>query len=157
MGWFEKQIRQRKDLDQQLLEESFLRAAEAVLGEKTAVKISYVTQAIKAQKTIIDAVQNGDLEAFNPDNIKSYTQRNWFENHFATLDSSIPGELDDLQRELFGSYKDPECVISNYERFAAGGRKEYINNGNENTELVFSTRTVSAEKNIFESIFKSKA
>lgn len=41
MGWFEKQIRQRKDLDQQLLEESFLRAAEAVLGEKTAVKISY--------------------------------------------------------------------------------------------------------------------
>ena len=52
MGWFEKQIRQRKDLDQLLLEESFLRAAEAVLGEKTAVKISYVTQAIKAQKTI---------------------------------------------------------------------------------------------------------
>ena len=40
MGWFEKQIKQRKDLDQQLFEESFFRAAGVVLGQRTAEKIS---------------------------------------------------------------------------------------------------------------------
>ena len=32
MGWFEKQIKQRSDLDQQLFEESFLRVAGVDLG-----------------------------------------------------------------------------------------------------------------------------
>ena len=40
MGWFEKQIKQRSDLDQQLFEESFFRAAGVVLGERIATKIS---------------------------------------------------------------------------------------------------------------------
>ena len=40
MGWFEKQIKQRSDLDQQLFEESFFRVAGVVLGKKTATKIS---------------------------------------------------------------------------------------------------------------------
>ena len=40
MGWFEKQIKQRRDLDQQLFEESFFRAAGVVLGQRTAEKIS---------------------------------------------------------------------------------------------------------------------
>lgn len=40
MGWFEKQTQQRRELDQQLFEESFFRAAKVVLGERTAAKIS---------------------------------------------------------------------------------------------------------------------
>ncbi len=40
MGWFEKQIKQRRDLDQQLFEESFFRAAGVVLGQRTAERIS---------------------------------------------------------------------------------------------------------------------
>ena len=40
MGWFDKQIRQRSDLDQQLFEDSFLRAAGIVLGKRSAAKIS---------------------------------------------------------------------------------------------------------------------
>ena len=40
MGWFDKQIRQRSDLDQQLFEDSFLRAAGIVLGKRSATKIS---------------------------------------------------------------------------------------------------------------------
>ena len=40
MGWFEKQIKQRSDLDQQLFEESFFRVAGVVLGERTATKMS---------------------------------------------------------------------------------------------------------------------
>ena len=40
MGWFEKQIRQRVDMDQQMFEESFFRVAGVVLGERTATKIS---------------------------------------------------------------------------------------------------------------------
>ena len=39
MGWFEKQIEQRSDLDQQLFEESFFRAAGVVLGRRTATNI----------------------------------------------------------------------------------------------------------------------
>ena len=40
LGWFDKQIKQRSDLDQQLFEESFFRAAGAVLGKRTAAGIS---------------------------------------------------------------------------------------------------------------------
>ncbi|SEF78224.1 NHLM bacteriocin system ABC transporter, ATP-binding protein [Eubacterium ruminantium] len=40
MGWFEKQIKQRSDLDQQLFEESFFRAAEVVLGKRTTTRIT---------------------------------------------------------------------------------------------------------------------
>ena len=40
MGWFEKQIKQRSDMDQQAFEESFFRVAGVVLGQKTATKIS---------------------------------------------------------------------------------------------------------------------
>lgn len=40
MGWFEKQIKQRNDLDQQMLEDSFFRAASVVLGKRTASRIS---------------------------------------------------------------------------------------------------------------------
>ena len=40
MGWFEKQVKQRKELDQQIFEESFFKAAEAVLGERTVTRMS---------------------------------------------------------------------------------------------------------------------
>ncbi|MBQ5310512.1 MAG: ATP-binding cassette domain-containing protein [Oscillospiraceae bacterium] len=39
MGWFEKQIKQRNDLDQQLFEDSFFRAAGVILGDRNAAKI----------------------------------------------------------------------------------------------------------------------
>ena len=34
MGWFDEQIKQRKQSDDQLLEEAFVRIADAVLGTK---------------------------------------------------------------------------------------------------------------------------
>ena len=40
MGWFEKQIKQRNDLDQQMFEDSFFRAAGVVLGHRIAAKTS---------------------------------------------------------------------------------------------------------------------
>ena len=40
MGWFEKQVKQRKELDQLMFEESLLKSAEAVLGDRAASKIS---------------------------------------------------------------------------------------------------------------------
>ncbi|MBR1383838.1 MAG: NHLP bacteriocin export ABC transporter permease/ATPase subunit, partial [Ruminococcus sp.] len=40
MGWFEKQIKQRSDLYQEMFEESLFRVSSEVLGERTATKIS---------------------------------------------------------------------------------------------------------------------
>ena len=40
MGWFEKQVKQREDLDQQMFEEAFFRAAEVVLGKRVASEMS---------------------------------------------------------------------------------------------------------------------
>ena len=40
MGWFEKQVKQREELDQQLFEEAFFRAAEVVLGKRVASEMS---------------------------------------------------------------------------------------------------------------------
>ncbi len=39
MGWFENQIRDRRDADEQLLEDSLIRIAGVVLGEKSAERI----------------------------------------------------------------------------------------------------------------------
>ena len=39
MGWFENQIQDRRDADQQLLEDSFIRIAGVVMGEKSAERI----------------------------------------------------------------------------------------------------------------------
>ncbi len=40
MGWFEEQIKERRDRDQQIFEDSLFRAAGVVLGGKTAARIS---------------------------------------------------------------------------------------------------------------------
>ncbi len=40
MGWFEQQIQKRKELDQQLFEDSFIYAAQAVLGKRIASEMS---------------------------------------------------------------------------------------------------------------------
>ena len=40
MGWFENQIEERRAADQQILEESFVKIASVVLGQRTANKIS---------------------------------------------------------------------------------------------------------------------
>ena len=39
MGWFENQIQERRSADQQLLEDSFVKIAEVVLGKRTAEKL----------------------------------------------------------------------------------------------------------------------
>ena len=40
MGWFEKQIEERREADQQMLEDTFVRIAGVVLGERRAERIS---------------------------------------------------------------------------------------------------------------------
>ena len=40
MGWFEQQIKQRRNSDQQMFEDSILHAAGVVLGKRSATKIS---------------------------------------------------------------------------------------------------------------------
>ena len=40
MGWFENQIEERRAADQQILEESFVKIAGVVLGQRTANRIS---------------------------------------------------------------------------------------------------------------------
>ena len=40
MGWFENQIEERREADQLLLEDSFLKAAGVVLGSRGAERIS---------------------------------------------------------------------------------------------------------------------
>ena len=40
MGWFEDQINERQDADQQLLEDSFVKVAEIINGKKFAEQYS---------------------------------------------------------------------------------------------------------------------
>ena len=39
MGWFDNQIQERRSADRQLLEDSFVKIAGAVLGKRTAEKL----------------------------------------------------------------------------------------------------------------------
>ena len=50
MGWFDEQIKQRKQSDDQLLEESFVRIADAVLGTK--MSNAYASDEAKASGEI---------------------------------------------------------------------------------------------------------
>ena len=71
MGWFEKQIKQRSDLDQQLFEDSFFRAASVVLGKRTAAGIK--DELIIAKQAIDDILKYYHLKNTEiPDNIKMW-------------------------------------------------------------------------------------
>ncbi len=40
MGWFDEQIRQRKENDERILEESFIRIADSVTGKRLADRLN---------------------------------------------------------------------------------------------------------------------
>ncbi len=74
MGWFEKQIKERNDLDQQLFEESFFRAAKIVLGERAAAKIS--DENIITKQAIEDILKYYHLKPVEiPNTIEEYEEK----------------------------------------------------------------------------------
>lgn len=71
MGWFEEQIRQRSESDQELLEDSFLRVAGIVLGKHTATKIS--DDHIITKQAIDEILKHFHLKPVEiPDSIKTH-------------------------------------------------------------------------------------
>ena len=74
MGWFEKQIKQRSDLDQQMFEDSFFRVAGVVLGQKTASKIS--DDRIVTKQAIDDLLKYYHYKPVEiPKNIKTHEEQ----------------------------------------------------------------------------------
>lgn len=74
MGWFEKQIKQRSDYDQQMFEESFLRVAGVVLGKRIAEKIS--DEYIITKQAIDDVLKYYHFKPVDiPKNIKEHEEQ----------------------------------------------------------------------------------
>ena len=108
MGWFEKQIKQRSDLDQKLFEESFFHAASVVLGERTATKIS--DEHIITKQAIDDILKYYHFQPIEiPNSIK---------NHEEQLDYCLrPHGLMKRQIRLEGSWwKDAYGAILAYQK-----------------------------------------
>ena len=108
MGWFEKQIKQRSDLDQKLFEESFFHAASVVLGERTATKIS--DEHIITRQAIDDILKYYHFQPIEiPNSIK---------NHEEQLDYCLrPHGLMKRQIRLEGSWwKDAYGAILAYQK-----------------------------------------
>ena len=71
MGWFDKQIKQRNDHDQQLFEESLLRAAGIVHGKRTATQIN--DEHIVARQAIDDILKYYHFKPVEfPKNLKTH-------------------------------------------------------------------------------------
>jgi NHLM bacteriocin system ABC transporter ATP-binding protein len=108
LGWFEKQIKQRSDLDQKLFEESFFHAASVVLGERTATKIS--DEHIITRQAIDDILKYYHFQPIEiPNSIK---------NHEEQLDYCLrPHGLMKRQIRLEGSWwKDAYGAILAYQK-----------------------------------------
>ncbi len=138
MGWFENQIEERRQADQQLLEDSFIKAAGVVLGRRGARKIS--DDRIITKTAIDDILKYYHFKPVDlPDSVSATgeqldyclrphglmrreveLQDGWYKNAFGpilafTREEGIPVAL--LPGKIFGYYyDDPET-----------GRRERIN------------------------------
>ena len=71
MGWFEEQIQQRTDLDQQVFEDAFFHAAGVVLGKTTASRIS--DDRIITKRAIDDILKYYHFKPVDiPDNVREH-------------------------------------------------------------------------------------
>ena len=74
MGWFDEQIKQRKECDDAQLEESFVRIADAVLGTK--MSMAYSSEEAKAQGAIAEILKYYKVKAQEvPDTVKTLGDR----------------------------------------------------------------------------------
>ena len=74
MGWFDEQIKQRKECDDAQLEESFVRIADAVLGTK--MSMAYSSEEAKAQGAIAEILKYYKVKAQEvPDTVKTLDDR----------------------------------------------------------------------------------
>ena len=74
MGWFDEQIKQRKQSDDQLFEESFIRIADAVLGTKMAS--AYESDEVKASGEIGEILKYYHIKPKEvPDTVKGLDDR----------------------------------------------------------------------------------
>lgn len=74
MGWFDEQIKQRKQSDDQLLEEAFVRIADAVLGTRMAA--AYASDEAKASDEIGKILKYYRIKAKEvPDTVKGLDDR----------------------------------------------------------------------------------
>lgn len=111
-------------------------------------------EALQAQRTILEAVKNGDTDTFNPDNL-SYSYKKQFDN-FTSTPSKIDSTISDLGKMLCGKEgSDKPTILSKYEEFSSHSGKNYINGGEENTQLVFDSLTVKGDGDYYTNIYKS--
>lgn len=101
MGWFENQIEERRNADQQLLEDSFVKAAGVVLGQRSAEKIR---DARIVTKNAIDEI----LKAFHykpvepPESIPDVeAQLDYCLRHYGLMRRSVE-LLDDWYKDAYG-------------------------------------------------------
>ena len=74
MGWFDEQIKQRKQSDDQLLEEAFIRIADAVLG--TRMSAAYASDEAKASGEINEILKYYKIKPTEvPDTVKGLDDR----------------------------------------------------------------------------------
>ena len=74
MGWFDEQIKQRKQSDDQLFEEAFVRIADAVLGTK--MSSAYQSDEAKASGEIGEILKYYKIKPKEvPDTVKSLDDR----------------------------------------------------------------------------------
>ena len=117
MGWFSEQIKTRNELDQQALEDSFLRAAGVVLGRRTATRIG---DARILTRQAIDDI------------LKYY--------HFKAAE--IPADIGDHEDQLdyalrpHGIMKRGIALEENWWRDACGPILAYAKDGDEPTALL---------------------
>lgn len=115
MGWFDEQIKQRKQSDDQLLEEAFVRVADAVLGTKMAA--AYQSDESKASGEIGEILKYYKIKPRElPDTVKGLDDRLEYllrPHGIMRRDVELPkGWYQDAIGAMLGRRKDDGSVVA---------------------------------------------
>lgn len=111
-------------------------------------------ESLQAQDLILYAKDNGDTEVFNPQNLRPSLADAY--KSFVTTSASVNSTRKKLTNLLYGG-SDPQskCVFTVYQEFTKHNKGIYIDSGSENTQLIMNTRSVAADKSVYDAIYKN--
>lgn len=113
-----------------------------------------ILQAMQAQNTIINAIDSGDTETFNPDNLRPSYRREF--DAFNSTKSKIDSTFKKINDDVYGGDDlDKPCVFTVYNKFREHSNPAFINYGTEKTNLSFGTRSISNVSSAYESVYNN--
>ncbi len=111
-------------------------------------------QSLKAQLTIVDAIDTENTEVFNPNNLRPSLKKLY--DNFTSSKTKINATSKELTTIFCGNGEDESpCIVNAYSDFVTCGKTEFINYGKESTRLTLEHKTVTGNADVFTNIYNN--